>query len=60
VLAVNLAKIGDEEGVFFARVAHFMVDALDALSKSIANQLLAGNHCIVIIVLKARKKGFLR
>jgi hypothetical protein len=60
VLAINLTKVGDEEGVLVARVAHFVVDALNTLSKSLANQLLAGNHSIVVMVtMKARKMGYL-
>jgi hypothetical protein len=49
MLAVDLAKVSDEEGVFFARFAHLMVDSLDTFVKGFANELLRGiDHSIVL------------
>lgn len=40
MLAVDLAKVGNEEGVFFAGFAHLMVDGLNTLVKGLADELL--------------------
>ena len=42
VLAIDLAEVGHEEGVLLAGLAEFMVDVLNTLAKSVANQLLGG------------------
>lgn len=48
MLAVDLAEVRDEEGVFIARVAHLMVDGLDTLVESLANELLWSNHAMLL------------
>lgn len=48
VLAVNLAKVCDKEGVFLAGVAELMVDGAHALAEGLADQLLRIESNIVL------------
>lgn len=48
VLAVNLTKVCDKEGVFLAGVAELMVDGAHALAEGLADQLLRIESNIVL------------
>lgn len=53
MLSVDLAKVSDEEGIFFARAAQLRVDALDATAESITDHLLGANHAMTEIFMVA-------
>lgn len=48
MLAVNIAKVSDEEGIFITRFTHLMVDGFHAPVESLANQLLGVNQSILL------------
>jgi hypothetical protein len=48
MLPIDLAEIGYEERVFFARLADIMIDTFDPFLQSFSNQLLRIIHAIVI------------
>jgi alpha-N-acetylglucosamine transferase len=57
MLAVDLAQVGNEEGIFVARLTHLMVNGLHALVESLTNELLWINQ--TMLLKSSLKKGFL-
>jgi hypothetical protein len=57
MLAVDLAEVGNEESIFIARLTHLMVNGLHALVESLADELLWGNH--VMLLKRFPENGFL-
>lgn len=51
VLTVDLAEVGDEEGVLLAGLALVDVDALDALAQGLADELLGRSYAMAEVVL---------
>lgn len=47
VLAVDLAQVTNEEGIFFASAASILIDRLDTALQSIPNQLLCFSSAMI-------------
>lgn len=54
MLAIDVTKIGDEEGVLVTRLAEFMVDGLNTAVEGLANHLLGNDGAIVVGILRKR------
>ena len=48
MLAVDLAEVGNEEGIFVTRLTHLMVNGLHALVESLTDELLGGNQVMLL------------
>jgi len=57
MLAVDLSEVSNEESIFVARLTHLMVNGLHALVESLADELLWGNH--VMLLKRFPENGFL-
>jgi hypothetical protein len=53
MLAVNLAQVGHEEGVFLSGLAKVMVNALNSLTEGIANQLPRQQFVVVAVAVES-------
>ena len=52
VLAVDLAKIADEESVLVSRVTRFVVDVLNAAAKSFTDHLFRDYSAILLVIVE--------
>ena len=60
-LAVDLAKIADEESILISRVARLVIDVLNAAAKSITDHLLCDYSAILVeILLVILEEGILQ
>jgi hypothetical protein len=57
MLAVDLAQISNEEGIFVTRLTHLMINGLHALVESLTNELFRVNQAMLLK--RSLKKGFL-
>ncbi len=49
MLPIDLAEISDEEGIFLAGLASIMIDILNSLLQSFANEFLRIVHAMIIV-----------
>lgn len=54
MLAIDVTKISNEEGVFVTGLAEFMVDGLNTAVEGLANHLLGNDGAIVVSILRKR------
>lgn len=52
MLAVDLAKIADEESVLISGVAGFMIDILNAVTESITDHLFRDFSAILLVIIE--------
>jgi hypothetical protein len=53
MLAINLAQVGHEEGVFLAGLAEVLVNALNSLTEGIANQLPRQQFVVIAVAVES-------